>query len=91
MVPFPESEQTLPLFSVMHQASEFSVRIFKCRGHRMTSKSRQGQRRDNHPLSPDAATKKLKKAERAAKGKYQAKKQGALRRDAADKMRRPDD
>jgi hypothetical protein len=91
MVPFPESEQTLPLFSVMHQASEFSVRIFECRGHRMTSKSRQGQRRDNHPLSPDAATKKLKKAERAAKGKYQAKKQGALRRDAADKMRRPDD
>jgi hypothetical protein len=57
----------------------------------MTSKSRQGQRRDDHPLSPDAATKKLKKAERAAKGKYQAKKQGALRRDAADKMRRPDD
>jgi hypothetical protein len=57
----------------------------------MTSKSRQGQRRDNHPLSPDAATKKLKKAERAAKGKYQAKKQGALRRDAADKMRRADD
>ena len=57
----------------------------------MTSKSRQGQRRDNHPVSLDAATKKLKKAERAAKGKYQTKLQGALRRDAADKMRRPMD
>jgi hypothetical protein len=31
------------------------------------------------------------KAERAAKGKYQTMKQGELRRDAADKMRRPDD
>ena len=58
----------------------------------MTSKSRQGQRRDKHPLSPDAATKKAKKAERAAKGKYQA--EAARRRCAAtrmDKMRRPMD
>jgi hypothetical protein len=60
-------------------------------GYQMTSKSRTGQRRDNHPLSPDAATKKAKKAERAAKGKYQAKLQGAQRRDAQDKMRRQDD
>jgi hypothetical protein len=57
----------------------------------MTSKSRQGQRRDKHPLSPDAANKKIKKAERAAKGKYQTKLQGVLRRDALDKMRRPTD
>jgi hypothetical protein len=57
----------------------------------MTSKSRTGQRRDSHPLSLDAATKKAKKAERAAKGKYQTKLQGALRRDAAGKMRRPMD
>jgi hypothetical protein len=57
----------------------------------MTSKSRQGQRRDNHPLAPDAATKKAKKAERLAKGKYQSKLQGAQRRDAMDKMRRPTD
>jgi hypothetical protein len=57
----------------------------------MTSKSRSGQRRDNHPLSLDAATKKAKKAERAAKGKYQTKLQGAQRRDAQDKMRTPTD
>jgi hypothetical protein len=57
----------------------------------MTSKSRSGQRRDQHPLSPDAATRKVKKAKRAAKGKYQAKLQGVLRRDALDKMRRPMD
>jgi hypothetical protein len=57
----------------------------------MTSKSRIGQRRDKHPLSPDAATKKAKKAERAAKGKFQTKLQGALRRDAQARMRRPDD
>jgi hypothetical protein len=57
----------------------------------MTSKSRTGQRRDNHPLSPDAATKKLKKAARAAKGKYQTKLQDAQRRDGQDKMRRPMD
>jgi hypothetical protein len=60
-------------------------------GYQMTSKSRTGQRRDNHPLSPDAATKKAKKAERVAKGKYQTKLQGAQRRDAQDKMRRQDD
>jgi hypothetical protein len=57
----------------------------------MTSKSRTGQRRDNHPISPDAATKKAKKAERLAKAKYQSKLQGAQRRDAMDKMRRPSD
>ena len=57
----------------------------------MTSKSRTGQRRDNHPLSPDAATKKLKKAARVAKGKYQTKLQDAQRRDGQDKMRRPMD
>ncbi len=57
----------------------------------MTSKSRQGQRRDNHPLAPDAATKKVKRAKRAAKEKYQTKLQGVLRRDALDKMRRPTD
>jgi hypothetical protein len=57
----------------------------------MTSKSRQGQRRDNHPLSLDAATKKAKKAERAAKGKYQTKLQDAQRRDGENKMRRPMD
>jgi hypothetical protein len=57
----------------------------------MTSKSRTGQRRDNHPLAPDAAARKAKKAERAAKGKYQTKLQGAQRRDAMDKMRRPSD
>ncbi len=57
----------------------------------MTSKSRTGQRRDKHPLSPDAATKKAKKAERVAKGKFQTKLQGAQRRDAQAKMRRLDD
>ena len=57
----------------------------------MTSKSRLGQRRDNHPLSLDAATKKVKKAERVAKGKYQTKLQDAQRRDGQDKMRRLDD
>jgi hypothetical protein len=57
----------------------------------MTSKSRTGQRRDNHPLSLDAVTKKVKKAERAAKGKYQTKLQDAQRRDGQDKMRRLDD
>jgi hypothetical protein len=57
----------------------------------MTSKSRTGQRRDKHPLSPDAATKKAKKAERIAKGKFQTKLQGAQRRDAQAKMRRLDD
>ena len=57
----------------------------------MTSKSRTGQRRDKHPLSPDAATKKAKKAERAAKGKFQTKLQGVQRRDAQARMRRPDD
>ncbi|MGZ3409913.1 MAG: hypothetical protein ACXWAV_09750 [Chthoniobacterales bacterium] len=57
----------------------------------MTSKSREGQRRDKHPPSPDSAHKKLKKAERVAKGKFQTKLQGEQRRDAQDKMRRPDD
>lgn len=57
----------------------------------MTSKSSSGGRRDNHPISPDAATKKAKKAERLAKGKYQTKLQGAQRRDAKDQMRRRDD
>ena len=57
----------------------------------MTSKSRTGQRRDKHPLSPDVATKKAKKAERIAKGKFQTKLQGAQRRDAQAKMRRLDD
>ncbi len=57
----------------------------------MTSKSRTGRRRDKHPLSPDAATKKAKQAERLAKGMYQTKLQGAQRRDAQDKMRRPYD
>jgi hypothetical protein len=57
----------------------------------MTSKSKVGGRRDQHPPSPDAANKKAKKADRAAKGKYQTKLQGALRRDAQDKMRRPSD
>lgn len=57
----------------------------------MTSKSRTGQRRDNHPLPLDAATKKVKRAERAAKVKYQTKLQDAQRRDGQDKMRRIDD
>ena len=57
----------------------------------MTTKSKTGQRRDQHPPSPDAVHKKLKKAERLAKGKYQTKLQGEQRRDAQDKMRRPDD
>jgi hypothetical protein len=57
----------------------------------MTSKSKVGGRRDKHPPSPDAANKKAKKAERAAKGKYQTKLQGAQRRDAQDKMRRLSD
>ena len=57
----------------------------------MTSKSTTGGRRDQHPLSPDAATKKARKAARLAKGKYQTKLQGAQRRDAQDKMRRPSD
>jgi hypothetical protein len=57
----------------------------------MTSKSSSGGRRDNHPLSAEAATKKAKKAERLAKGKYQSKLQGASRRDAKDQMRRRDD
>ena len=57
----------------------------------MTSKSVKGGRRDNHPLSPDEATRKAKKAARVAKGKYQTKLQGAQRRDAQDKMRRPSD
>jgi hypothetical protein len=54
----------------------------------MTSKSRQGQRRDKHPPSADSVHKKLKKAERVAKGKYQTKLQGAQRRDAQEKIRR---
>lgn len=57
----------------------------------MTSKSRMGKRRDKHPLSPDAAAKKAKKAERVAKGKFQTKLQGAERRDAQARMRRLDD
>jgi hypothetical protein len=57
----------------------------------MTSKSSAGGRRDRHPMSPDAANRKAKKAERVAKGKYQTKLQGAQRRDAQDKMRRPSD
>lgn len=57
----------------------------------MTSKSRAGGRRDQHPPSPEAAHRKAKKAKRVAKGKYQTKLQGAQRRDAQDKMRRPDD
>jgi hypothetical protein len=57
----------------------------------MTSKSKAGGRRDNHPPSRDAANKKSKKAERTAKGKYQTKLQGAQRRDAQDKMRRLSD
>ncbi len=57
----------------------------------MTSKSRQGQRRDKHPPSPDLANRKAKKAERLAKGKYQSKLQGEQRRDAQDKMRRLED
>ena len=57
----------------------------------MTSKSSAGGRRDNHPLSPEDANKKAKKAERIAKGKFQTKLQGAQRRDAQDKMRRPSD
>lgn len=57
----------------------------------MTSKSSSGGRRDKHPPSPQAAHKKTKKAERVAKGKFQTKLQGAQRRDAQDKMRRPDD
>jgi len=54
----------------------------------MTSKSKVGARRDKHPPSPDAASKKARKAERVAKGKYQTKLQGAQSRDAQDKMRR---
>ena len=57
----------------------------------MTSKSKAGGRRDNHPIAPDAAHKKAKKAERLAKGKYQSKLQGAQHRDANDRMRRQDD
>jgi hypothetical protein len=57
----------------------------------MTSKSRSGQRRDQHPLAPDAAARKVKMAKRAAKAKYQAKLQSELRRDALAKMRRPTD
>jgi len=57
----------------------------------MTRKSSAGGHRDNHPLAPDAATRKAKKAERVAKGKYQSKLQGAQRRDAKDQMRRRDD
>lgn len=57
----------------------------------MTSKSSAGSRRDKHPPSPAAAHKKAKKAERLAKGKFQTKLQGAQRRDAQDKMRRPSD
>jgi hypothetical protein len=57
----------------------------------MTSQSGAGGRRDKHPLSPNAATRKAKKAERLAKGKYQTKLQGAQRRDAKDQMRRRDD
>jgi len=57
----------------------------------MTSKSKAGGRRDKHTLSPEAAAKKAKKAERLAKGKYQSKLQGAQRRDAADRMHRASD
>ncbi len=92
--PFAWPEQTMPPFSVMDQLGRdvpAQPGILQYPGYQMTSKSRQGQRRDNHPLAPDAATKKAKKAERAAKGKYQAKLQGVLRRDAQDKMRRPMD
>jgi len=60
-------------------------------GQRITSKSKAGGRRDNHAPSPDVAAKKAKKAERLAKGKYQTKLQGAHRRDANDRMRRPSD
>jgi hypothetical protein len=55
----------------------------------MTSKSATGQRRDKHPMSADAENRKAKKAERVAKGRYQTKLQGAQRRDAQNKMRRP--
>jgi hypothetical protein len=57
----------------------------------MTSKSSAGGRRDKHPPSPAAEHRKTKKAARLAKGKFQTKLQGAQRRDAQDKMRRPDD
>jgi hypothetical protein len=60
-----------------------------CYTQRMNTKS--GGRRDSHPLAPDAATRKAKKAERLAKGKFQNKLQGAQRRDAKDQMRRPSD
>ena len=62
-----------------------------CYTQTMTSQSGAGGRRDKNPLSPDAATRKAKKAERLAKGKYQSKLQGAQRRDAKDQMRRRDD
>jgi hypothetical protein len=84
----------MPLYAVRDQPGrDFPAqsRIHQYPGYQMTSKSRQGQRRDQHPLSPDATTRKVKKAKRAAKGKYQAKLQGVLRRDALDKMRRPMD
>jgi hypothetical protein len=57
----------------------------------MTSESNGGGRRDKHPRSRDAANKKVKKAERVAKEKYQTKLQGAERRAAQDKMRRLSD
>jgi len=40
-------------------------------------------------MSADAENRKAKKAERVAKGRYQTKLQGAQRRDAQNKMRRP--
>ena len=52
--------------------------------------TKSGGRRDANPLAPDAATRKAKKAERLAKGKYQSKLQGAQRKDAKDRMRRGD-
>ena len=48
-------------------------------------------KQSRHTPSPDAAAKKIKKAERLAKGKYQTKLQGAQRRDAKYETRRRDD
>ncbi len=56
----------------------------------MTTKSREGQRRDKHPPSADAVHRKAKKAKRAEKEKYQTKLQGAQRRDGQARIRNDD-
>ena len=51
-------------------------------GETMTSKSKEGGRRDSHPKAPDAATRKARRVKHAAKKKLLTKKGTDLRREA---------